>query len=344
MNDRDVWFEMDSPAKLNLTLRVAGRRPDGYHELETVMIPISWADRLRLRIEPNQSVNVEANSAKSDTKNDEVSQVSLEIQHRFQFRENNPQATRDDVARIPTGDDNLIVRIAKGWLKAVGCTDRVHFHLWKSLPAGGGLGGASSNAATALRLLNHALGTGWTWEQLAEFSAQYGSDIPFFMQSSAAVCRGRGERVAPFPFANTGWLVVVRPPFALSTPLVFRALAEQRRTLGAVQQGSGRATDLKDQSQKSWANPKLMEKWKSGLNRIQRGALLNDLQPAALSLREDMQGVEESLQRSLPLGEQMSGSGSCWFGVFRHRKQALWAARRCYFLFATVEIARPRSS
>ena len=138
--------------------------------------------------------------------------------------------------------------------------------------------------------------------------------------------------------------MVVRPPFALSTPLVFRALAEKRQAPGALQQGTGRTTEFEDQSEKSWTNAKLMEKWKSGLNRIQRGALLNDLQPAALSLREDMQGVEETLQRSLPLGEQMSGSGSCWFGVFRHRKQALWAARRCYFLFATVEIVRPRSS
>jgi 4-diphosphocytidyl-2-C-methyl-D-erythritol kinase len=112
----------------------------------------------------------------------------------------------------------------------------VHFQLFKTIPAGGGLGGASSNAATALLLLNDLFQLGWSWRQLADFSADYGSDIAFFTQPQAAVCTGRGEQVAPCPQSNERPLVVIRPNFGLATPSVFAELARRRARVNTPSQ------------------------------------------------------------------------------------------------------------
>lgn len=282
-----------SPAKINLLLRVGSRLPSGYHQLETVMIPLSLGDGLAVCHKPDG--------------------VSLEIVERYDFSGNT-----DSVSKIPTDERNLIVRIARGFLEHCGISTGVHFQLQKSIPAGGGLGGASSNAAATLLLLNELFELNWTWEQLAQFSANYGSDIAFFTQPHAAVCSGRGEIVAPFDCPNRIWFVIVRPPFGLSTPAVFAELAKAR-TGG---QQPGHDTDFAAEFSQ------LIEALNCGITSDVFGSSSNDLQKPALKIRPELDRVRRCCEASHPLTQSMTGSGSSWYAGFRHRRQAVWASNR----------------
>jgi 4-diphosphocytidyl-2-C-methyl-D-erythritol kinase len=280
-----------SPAKVNVWLHVGERLANGYHELETLMLPISWGDKLTARRQP--------------------SGVTLSVQQVFDFT-----AKADEVSRIPTDESNLIVRIAQGLLRHCHISTGVHFDLFKSIPAGGGLGGASSNAATALLLLNDLFGLRWTWRRLAAFSADFGSDIAFFTQPQAAICTGRGEQVAPCSVPTERPLVVIRPPFGLSTPAVFAELARRR-------------------ARNPQPNVSLRGKIHNKvLSIFTQGGLMcsvvvnNDLEEPAVALKPELEVYRRVVASNGPLGNQMTGSGSCWYAVFRQKKQALWAKNR----------------
>lgn len=280
-----------SPAKVNVWLHVGQRLPSGYHELETLMVPISWADKLTAR---RQS-----------------SGVTLSVHQAF-----DSAANADEVSRIPTDESNLIVRIAQGLLRHCQISTGVHFELFKTIPAGGGLGGASSNAATALLLLNDLLGLGWSWRQMAAFSADYGSDIAFFTQSQAAICTGRGEQVAPCTLTNARPLVVIRPPFGLSTPAVFAELVRIR----------GRGPRPNSSLRVKNHNKVLSIFTHGGL--MDSVVVNNDLEEPAVVLKPELEVYRRMVASNCPLRNQMTGSGSCWYAVFRHRKQAQWAKNR----------------
>lgn len=294
-----------APAKLNLWLRVGTRQPDGYHQLETVMVPISLGDWLGVCPTPHG--------------------VSLEIRQRYDFSNN-----ADSVSQIPTDERNLIVRIAQAFLAHCGISSGVHFVVYKSIPAGGGLGGASSDAASTLLLLNELFDLRKDWQELAKFSANFGSDIAFFTQPGAAQCRGRGEVVDPFHYPNSSWFVVVRPPFGLSTPSVFAKLADDRLRNNSIDPMPAESFD------------------ENGLGNVRRNGLCkwavsgNDLERPAISLRPELADVQESVRTCFPMMEAMTGSGSCWFGEFRNRRQATWAANRIRARnLGRVEVVRP---
>jgi 4-diphosphocytidyl-2-C-methyl-D-erythritol kinase len=305
-----------SPAKVNLLLRIGSRLPDGYHQLQTVMLPISLGDWLAVSRKPDHE------SPHND--------VTLCVQKRFDFSNNS-----DAVSKIPTDEQNLIVKVARGFLAHCGISTGVHFVLQKSIPAGGGLGGASSNAAATLLLLNELFELGWTWKQLAAFSANYGSDIAFFTQPRMAVCSGRGEIVEPFDCPNSGWCVIVRPPFGLSTPAVFAELARKRSS-------STHVVPYQDFNEVfSW----LSRCMKFASLDVLKNVGLNDLQSSAVQLRPELSRVEESCAASFPLVQLMTGSGSCWYSLYRHRRQAVWAANRLRGrAIGQIEVARPVAS
>ncbi|MBL8891291.1 MAG: 4-(cytidine 5'-diphospho)-2-C-methyl-D-erythritol kinase [Planctomycetaceae bacterium] len=280
-----------APAKLNLWLSVGARQPDGFHQLETVMVPISLGDIIEVRPTDHG--------------------VSLEVRQRYDFTDN-----ADSVSLIPTDDQNLIVRIAKAFLAHCKISSGVHFALYKSIPAGGGLGGASANAAITLLLLNELFDLRKTWQELATFSANFGSDIAFFTQTAAARCRGRGEVVDPIRYPNPNWFVVVRPPFGLSTPAVFAKLAQDRSSNNAIDRVSA----------ESIGEDELRVPGNNGLE--PQVSVRNSLEAPAVKLRPELGDVKKKVRACYPLTESMSGSGSCWFGVFRHRRQATWAANR----------------
>jgi 4-diphosphocytidyl-2-C-methyl-D-erythritol kinase len=187
-------LEKASWCKVNLLLNILGKRADGFHELETVMHPVSLCDRLT-----------------------------------FERAGAGIQLSCSD-PRLPVNSNNLVVQAASLFAKAagLGLGDGVRIHLQKNIPVAAGLGGGSGNAAVTLLALNELFGHPLPLARLEELAAALGSDIPFFLQSGPALATGRGEIIQPlsgFPAMRGVCFVLVHPGFGISTPWAYQQLA-----------------------------------------------------------------------------------------------------------------------
>ena len=183
-----MTFEMNgmqvlAPAKINLSLKVCGRRDDGFHEIETLIAPITLYDQIEI-VERSSTCEIE-------------------------FHCDDPS--------VPAGDDNLILRAVKSFLAATKVTRAVSIDLKKRIPHGAGLGGGSSDAASTLLALDKLFETNLPREALAKIAETIGSDVPFFIFESAAMCRGRGELVTPLRLKDKLSLLLLKPQFGVST-------------------------------------------------------------------------------------------------------------------------------
>jgi 4-diphosphocytidyl-2-C-methyl-D-erythritol kinase len=199
--------EVLAPAKLNLFLEVLGRRPDGYHEVETLMVAVNLYDRLSFSDDPTGAV-----------------------------------ALRCDDPALPTGSDNLVVKAAERLKAATGCPRGARIELSKAIPAQAGLAGGSSDAAATLVALDRLWGLNSPPDRLGAVAAEVGSDVAFFLHTPAAICRGRGERVEPLPDPPELHFVLVCPPVGVSTADVYRNLTppERPRPVGPVAEALAR--------------------------------------------------------------------------------------------------------
>ena len=175
--------DLAAPAKLNLFLHVTGRKPDGYHLMQSAFLLIDWCDVLHIDL----------------------------IQ--------GGQIEREDLGP-PLPADDLIVRAARLLQQASACSLGAHIAIDKRLPAMAGLGGGSSDAATTLIALNRLWGLGWKRPQLAQLGLQLGADVPFFIFGRHAWAEGIGEQLTPLDLPRQRW-VVVKPPSGLSTAAIF---------------------------------------------------------------------------------------------------------------------------
>ena len=180
-------MQLWAPAKINLSFEIKGRRPDGFHEIETLMAPISLKDRLTM----------------------EITETPGEI--RFSC----------DDPSLPAGDDNLVVRAAKLFQERTGNHAGLTITLEKKIPHGAGLGGGSSDAASTLMGLNELFQTGLSQDELLELAARLGSDVPFFIVRSGGVCRGRGELVTRLPLNQEFHFLLLKPDFGVPTPWAY---------------------------------------------------------------------------------------------------------------------------
>ena len=191
----------DAPAKLNLSLEVLAKRNDGFHEIETFMVPVNLYDTLYFR--PNQSGQIEFS-------------VSWQRHQRGVVEK-----------QLPLGTDNLVVQAMEAIRARVGRSVGAAVHLSKRIPTEAGLGGGSSDAACALVVANRGWRAGLAKDDLVELAARIGSDVPFFLEGLSAICRGRGEEVEPVATRFELEVVVVKPPEGLSTPVVYREVKVQ---------------------------------------------------------------------------------------------------------------------
>jgi 4-diphosphocytidyl-2-C-methyl-D-erythritol kinase len=184
---------ISAPAKINLSLRVLRRREDGFHEIESLMVPISLADEVEVTLHGEPGIEFHC-----------------------------------DDSSLPTDDSNLVVRAARLFFQGVASEPRVRIALRKRVPHGAGLGGGSSDAAATLLALNEVFAAKLTLEALSALAAQVGSDVPFFLHRSAATVRGRGEIVTPCDFPHTLPLLLLKPPFGVPTPWAYRQWRDAR--------------------------------------------------------------------------------------------------------------------
>ena len=191
-----------TPAKLNLSLEVLGKRPDGFHEIETLMIAVAVFDTLEFEPTGGGEIALTCRWAHGPAA-------------RAAFR----GASLGD---LPTGPENIVWRAAERIRQRAGISRGATIHLVKRIPAAAGLGGASSDAAATLAAANIGWRLGWSRDQLTTIAADLGSDIPFFLGGGAAICRGRGERIERIGAPRLD-VVLVRPPTGLSTLQVYAA-------------------------------------------------------------------------------------------------------------------------
>lgn len=200
-----VW----APAKVNLFLEVLGKRPDGYHELATLMTAVSLYDTLELTGLPSGEVRLTC-----------------------------------DHPSLSTGPENLVCRAVELVRRRTGRRDGVAVRLWKRIPLAAGLAGGSSDAAATLAGLNRLWHLGWGRAELADLGSQLGSDVAFFFSAPAAWCTGRGEVIESLRLGRPLDFVLGCPPVGLSTADVFRGVTLPERPLDGA--GARRAAEEGD--------------------------------------------------------------------------------------------------
>jgi len=250
------------PAKINLALHVAGRRPDGFHEIVTLFQAIDLWDAL------------DGESADALTLT-----VSGSV--------------------IDAGESNLVLRAARLLKERVEAARSrgARLRLEKAIPVGAGLGGGSSNAAGALKLLNALWALGLGDSDLARFAAELGSDVPYFLVGGTALGTGRGEKIESLPAMRARPLVLASPPFGLSTPEVYRRLGAPLTVAKA---------DV--------TVPRLFLKFAEGND---FAAATNDLEAAVFEMCAELSVFRDALSESGAESALVSGSGSTVFGLFR---------------------------
>ena len=192
-------YDVPAPAKLNLFLHITGRRPDGYHLLQSVFMLVDWCDTLDFELRPDGRIS------------------------------------RED-SGIDLPEDDLVVRAARALQQAGGTTAGVHIRLEKRIPVQAGMGGGSSDAASCLLALNRLWKLRLPLAALEQIGLALGSDVPFFLRGRNAFVEGIGERITPVEIPPARF-AVVKPPEGLDTSLIFRDAALKRDSAPAIISG-----------------------------------------------------------------------------------------------------------
>ena len=271
-----------SYAKINLGLNVLEKLATGYHRIETGYCFIDWKDRITLQ--------------PSDANHLEMSDPS-----------------------IPTDQNNLIWKAFEIWENYVGAKQAYSIHVDKSIPAGAGLGGGSSNAATLLRMLNKAEGTGLSPDELADLSRTIGADVPFFIKGMPGIGTGLGQDIEPDDIQPDHWIVTVFPEIHSSTAEAYQ-LAES-------------VTDH-EFSVSYILNEIPADEWIYFLG--------NDLEPGVFQLHNLVGNLKDQLMELGAIYSSMSGSGSAVYGLFEQDFVAFDALKTFNDLGFQATITKPK--
>ena len=262
-HDVTVW----SPAKLNLFLEVLGKRSDGFHEIETLISAVNIYDTIHFTATPTPEIDFDSRWC----------------------------AGMDSSAMppLPPGQQNLVVRALEELRRQANRSLGARVRLIKRIPMEAGMGGGSSNAAATLWAGNLVWRLGMAHAQLRQIAAGLGSDVPFFLSGSPAICRGRGEEITPLRPLGHQHFVIAKPNIGLSTAAVYAACRIPREPVPC-----------------------------------EPGRLFNRLQDAALELSTEVSWVRDRFDEMQLRHHQLTGSGAAYFGVCSTRKQALQTAAR----------------
>jgi 4-diphosphocytidyl-2-C-methyl-D-erythritol kinase len=264
-------------AKINLYLRVTGRRADGYHELDSIFVPISLSDHITIEVRPAST-----------------SKVTLKC----------------NIAALADAKSNLAARAAHAFMREFGTSAQVMINLEKTIPAGAGLGGGSSDAGTVLRMLTSMLPPTDhdAAERLRKIAVGLGADVPFFLNPRPSRVTGIGECIEALEKFPTLHLVVAVPPIEVPTASVFKELRREE-----------------------WSGPDAAIDFKTTTH------LVNDLEAPAMRLYPQIAQLKVLLQEFGASAASMSGSGGAVFGIFRDADSAASAA-------ASLRIKAPEAS
>lgn len=256
-----------APAKINLTLDTLYKRDDGYHEVEMIMTTIDLSDRLSF-----------------EKRND--SRIVLKVDETF----------------IPSDDRNLAYRAALLMKETYQIKQGVTITLEKNIPVAAGLAGGSSDAAATMRGMNRLFELNRSLDELSELSAAIGSDVPFCVYGTTALCKGRGEILEILPKTPSAWVIVAKPQAGLSTPEIYGGLdlsqpfpVHTEQCLKAIEENDYDALCK---------------------------SLSNRLEPVSMQLQPEIAKIKTNMLNNGANGALMSGSGPTVYGFAQRERQA----------------------
>jgi 4-diphosphocytidyl-2-C-methyl-D-erythritol kinase len=292
----DLHLNCRSYAKVNLRLQVLGKRSDGYHEIDTVLQTVSLHDEIA-----------------------------------FSLRQDEEIVLHCDAAGIPTDQANLIVRAALILRERSSKSLGVDIQLSKKIPAQGGLGGASSNAAVSVIALNELWDLGLTRNEILSVLSSLGSDVPFFLSGGTAQAMGTGTVISDLADLRKLHLIIVTPNARVSTPTAYAALnAASLTTQGSLSILSS-----------SFAEP--------SFSNLDQTALHNDFEVVIFEIEPEIRRAKMALLDSGAQGGLLAGSGSSVFGIFededaRERALANLKCEQGWRVFSCETISREEYS
>lgn len=260
-------FKLPSYAKVNWSLRILGKRPDGYHEIRTVLQTVSLHDVIHFSASEDREVGLSTNDL-----------------------------------RVPTDNDNLVVRAAHTLQNHFGTKQGTRIHLEKRIPLGGGLGGGSSNAAVSLLGLTRLWNLRTNFKDLSEIAAGLGADVPFFLYGGRALASGIGTTISPLADVEPHHLLVVTPRATMSTATAYQALRSPALTtpesdsILAISRDGAKSGDF--------------DQW------LRRDQLTNDFEQVIFDIEPEIERAKEALIQAGARSALLAGSGSSVFGVF----------------------------
>jgi 4-diphosphocytidyl-2-C-methyl-D-erythritol kinase len=281
--------DIHAPAKVNLGLRVLRKRSDGYHEILSVLQTVDLRDRLRFERAPTGTTEIVC-----------------------------------DHPSIPTDEGNLIWQTAERLRADAGVREGMRVVVEKAIPAGGGLGGGSADAAATLVALNEMWGLGLPTRRLARLASALGSDVPFMLQRGTAIARGRGERLQPVRMDGDRWFVLLDPGFRVSTRWAYS-------NLGIGLTGDCPYCTLLNSVGEGGYLP-----WSELLSRLR-----NDFLPLLMEHHPEVRECLSALEDSGAEACSLSGSGSTLYGVFASEKSAAGAVHQLAERGFAVTLCRP---
>ena len=248
-----VASQWPAPAKLNLFLYITGQRPNGYHDLQTLFQFVDYGDTLTITPRRDNQINL-----------------------------------TPAIEGVKT-EDNLIYRAANALRQAANCDSGADIHIDKILPMGGGLGGGSSNAATALVALNHLWQTQLSVDELADIGLKLGADVPVFVRGTSAFAEGIGEKLQPAE-PQEKWFLIAKPDISIATVDIFTHPELPRNTK------------------------------KRSLDALLRGVYENDCEKIVRSLNPEVDQALSWLLEYAP--SRLTGTGACVFSEFNTQQEA----------------------
>lgn len=292
-------ISIKAPAKVNLGLYITNKRPDAYHELASIFLPVALYDHLDLNINPYSN--------------------TLKINVSGPFATSCPTDERNTVFKIYNLMKELYDQRKKSNARAL--ITGIDLNLTKNIPSEAGLGGGSSDAAGFLKALDQLWDLNLSIDELKAIGSKVGADVPFFIQESPAMVKGIGDIIRPFELQRDYWVIIVKPKAGLSTAQVYKAF-----TLDLT---------LKNSNAK---HSELLESLSfHGLKKVEELSVLsNDLERVSSAILPDINIISNYLKKMKPNVCMMSGSGSAVFALFdKEPEQKLQSLDSSWFLCST---------
>jgi 4-diphosphocytidyl-2-C-methyl-D-erythritol kinase len=283
-----ISVSIPSFAKINLDLRVLGRRQDGYHEVRTIYQTISLQDQLRIEYKPSKRIDLDIESS-----------VGIE--------------------------DNIVLKAARAVLEYLDVTASVRFELNKTIPIGGGLGGGSSNAAAVLLALPALARKRLSMAEIQRLGSWLGSDVPFFFHGGTAIGLGRGTELYPLPDLPAHDGVVVASGIHVSTAEAYQDLG---RPFLQADENSAVSDSLTSVDSSHILGEFQAVTWSLDRQPIGQISFVNDFEPVVFSKHAKLAELLQELKQNGGNPVRMTGSGSALFGIFPDSTAAKRAAQK----------------